>query len=86
MNLILQNSGHVEFYTFLDPIFTAVPQLENYFWMISNIELGNQYSPGLLPNEPFIGCYHVYVLSRPILRSPAHALIGHQAQSLGILD
>ncbi len=54
MNLILQNSAHVKFYTFLDPIFAALPELENHFWMISNIELNNENIPGLSAKEPML--------------------------------
>jgi hypothetical protein len=39
MNLILENSDSVEFYTYLDPIFEALPELKKYDYLISDLEI-----------------------------------------------
>lgn len=36
MNLILEKSQFVDFYTYLDPIFEAVPQLADFQYLISD--------------------------------------------------
>jgi hypothetical protein len=40
MNLILQNSRFVDFHTYLDPIFEAVPELADFTYLISDHEVG----------------------------------------------
>ncbi|MHC4563304.1 MAG: hypothetical protein ACYS8X_11085 [Planctomycetota bacterium] len=38
MNLILDNSEYVRYYTHLDDVFLRIPELRQYHWLISNLE------------------------------------------------
>jgi hypothetical protein len=40
MNLLLKRSKFVEYYTYLDPIFHAAPELVDYTFLVSDIEIG----------------------------------------------
>jgi hypothetical protein len=53
MNLLLHRSNFVDFYTYLDPIFEAAPELADFTFLISEIELGCQRDERLA-SEPSI--------------------------------
>jgi len=38
MNLILYNSKYVNLYTYLDPIFDAVPEFANFYYLVTDLE------------------------------------------------
>ena len=40
MNLLLERSKSVEFYTYLDSIFEAAPELADFSYLISDVEIG----------------------------------------------
>jgi len=48
MNLILQNSARVQYYTYLDTIFDAVAEFESYWYLISELEYNQCEDPRLL--------------------------------------
>jgi hypothetical protein len=39
MNLILENSKYVEYYTYLDRVFDAIPELQKFNWLITDLEV-----------------------------------------------
>lgn len=39
MNLILENSKYVEYYSYLDSLFYKIPKLQEYHWVLSNQEI-----------------------------------------------
>jgi len=41
MNLILEKSAFVNGYTYLSPIFEAAPALENYWYLLTDLETNN---------------------------------------------
>ena len=47
MNLILENSKHVKFHTFLDDIFTFIPEFREYNWLLSDLEFCGSGDPRL---------------------------------------
>lgn len=53
MNLILEKSSSLEYTTNLDTIFQRLPELRQYYWLISDIEL-NWYPDDRLKNEPVV--------------------------------
>ncbi len=53
MNLLLSRSKFVECYTYLDPIFEAAPELADFTFLITDIELGN-HRDERLASEPII--------------------------------
>ena len=38
MNLILENSEYVDYYTYLDKLFLDIPKFQELYWLISDIE------------------------------------------------
>lgn len=42
MNLLLEHSKFVEYYTYLDPIFAAAPELADFTFLISDIEIAGE--------------------------------------------
>jgi hypothetical protein len=40
MNLLLERSKFVDYYTYLDPIFQAAPELADFTYLISDLEIG----------------------------------------------
>ena len=40
MNLLLERSKFVEYYTYLDPVFRAAPEFVDFTFLISDIEIG----------------------------------------------
>lgn len=52
-NLLLNRSKFVECYTYLDPIFEAAPELADFTFLITDIELGN-HRDERLASEPII--------------------------------
>lgn len=53
MNLILEKSECVEWYTYLDEVFSKVPELCEYNWLISDLEL-NYCPDSRLSSDPVI--------------------------------
>lgn len=53
MNLILKNSQHVDWYTNLAPIFSNIPELKDYEYFISDLEI-NGKNIEQLQNNMFI--------------------------------
>ena len=53
MNILLERSKFVDFYTYLDPIFEAAPELADFTFLISDIELGT-HRDERLATEPSI--------------------------------
>ena len=41
MNLLLENSTSVEAYTYLDELFEAIPRLQSYIYLLSDLEATN---------------------------------------------
>ena len=42
MNLLLEHSKFVDYYTYLDPIFDAAPELADFTYLISNVEVAGE--------------------------------------------
>lgn len=53
MNLIVENSKYVDYYTFLDDVFDAIPELQEMDWLITDLELNYVDDPRLF-QEPII--------------------------------
>jgi hypothetical protein len=57
MNLILENSEYVEYYSYLDPLFDKIPELKEYHWLLSNQEVSystvkkNHTSPAIFSGD-----------------------------------
>ncbi|MFC4994829.1 hypothetical protein [Rubritalea tangerina] len=41
MNLLLENSTFVEYYTYLDELFRAIPELQEYNYLLSDLDVTN---------------------------------------------
>jgi len=39
MNLIIEKSKFVDYYTYLDPIFSSIPEFREMYWLISDLEV-----------------------------------------------
>ena len=39
MNLIIEKSKYVKWYTYLDDVFQKIPELRQYHWLISNLQV-----------------------------------------------
>lgn len=53
MNLIVENSKYVDYYTFLDRVFAAIPELQEMDWLITDLALNYVDDPRLF-EEPII--------------------------------
>ena len=53
MNLIVENSKYVDYYTFLDRVFAAIPEFQELDWLITDLELNYVDDPRLF-QEPII--------------------------------
>ena len=53
MNLISYASKHVDFYTYLDRLFVAAPELEGYTYLITEVEI-NRGQHILLNSDPVV--------------------------------
>jgi len=42
MNLLLERSKFVEYYTYLDPIFAAAPELAKFTYLVSDLEIAGE--------------------------------------------
>lgn len=47
MNLIVENSRYVQYYTYLDRVFSEIPELQQYNWLLSDLELNFCSDPRL---------------------------------------
>lgn len=47
MNLILEESAYIDHYTYLAPLFDAAPSLENYWYLLTEIETNLRGDPRL---------------------------------------
>lgn len=53
MNLIVVKSQYVDYYTYLDPIFTAIPELQKINWLISDLDY-NYCEDSRLHDDPIL--------------------------------
>ena len=53
MNLILENSKYVKYYTYLDSIFSTVIEFQEMNWIISDVEC-NQYPDPRISKDPIL--------------------------------
>jgi hypothetical protein len=53
LNLILENSKYVKYYTYLDSIFSTVLEFQEMNWVISDVEC-NQYPDPRISKDPIL--------------------------------
>lgn len=52
MNLILEKSKYVDYYTYIDKIFSKIPQLRKLHWLITDLEFNYCTEPSLQGDAP----------------------------------